>query len=46
VAEDVREGKVSRAAAQEEYGVVIDDDLAVDVAATERRRSAMRRAAE
>ncbi len=47
VAEDVREGKVSLAAARSEYGVVIDPaTLEVDEAATRAQRAAMRRAAE
>lgn len=47
VAHDVREGKVSVAAAHERYGVVIDPvRLIVDVPATQARRSAMQRAAE
>ena len=42
VADDVRNGKVSRTAALEQYGVVLDDGLEVDAAATSsvrRRRS-------
>jgi N-methylhydantoinase B len=47
VAEDVREGKVSLAAARADYGVVVDPEtLAVDAAATLARRADMRRAAE
>jgi len=38
VAEDVRLGMVSRAAAASEYGVILRDDLTLDVAATERAR--------
>lgn len=34
VAADVREGLVSRAAVRERYGVVVDENGAVDVAAT------------
>jgi N-methylhydantoinase B len=41
VAEDVIEAKVSRQAAANDYGVVLDDDLRVDLAATEVRRSAL-----
>ena len=39
VAEDVREGKVSRGAAREQYGVVVGEDGSVDV---RRRRSSAR----
>ena len=47
VAEDVREGKVSLAAAGSDYGVVIDPaTLRVDEAATRVRRAAMQRAAD
>ncbi len=43
VAEDVRQGYVSVAAARELYGVVIDPDtMALDAAATDARRAAMR----
>jgi N-methylhydantoinase B len=43
VQEDVRQGYVSVAAAAELYGVVIDPDtLALDRAATEQRRAALR----
>jgi N-methylhydantoinase B len=38
VAEDVREGFVSRSAAQRDYLVILDDDLAVDGPATARLR--------
>jgi N-methylhydantoinase B len=38
VLEDVRLGLVSRAAALSEYGVVIGDDMTLDLAATERAR--------
>ena len=34
VAADMRDGLISRAAARSEYGVVFDDDLRVDQAAT------------
>jgi N-methylhydantoinase B len=47
VLEDVREGKVSLAAARERYGVVIDPaSMRVDTEATRIRRSTMREAAE
>src|SRR5262249_7965726 len=46
VLEDVCEGKVSREAAEQHYGVVIDEALAIDAAATRTRRAAMREAAE
>ena len=36
---DVRDGYVSREAAERDYDVVLDDALAVDVAATERLRA-------
>jgi N-methylhydantoinase B len=39
---DVIEELISRRAAQEEYGVVIRDDLTLDEAATEQRRNALR----
>ena len=43
VAEDVRQGYVTPEAAAEQYGVVIDaTSFAVDVAATEKRRAAMK----
>ena len=38
VADDVRDGLVSRAAALEHYGVVIGDDGSLDAAATEAAR--------
>lgn len=41
VAEDVAQGFVSRSAAATEYGVVLDDALAVDQAATEAQRARM-----
>jgi N-methylhydantoinase B len=45
VQEDVRQGYVSREAAAELYGVVLDPaSFAVDAAATERRRAALRSA--
>ncbi|MGE3644414.1 MAG: hydantoinase B/oxoprolinase family protein [Beijerinckiaceae bacterium] len=40
VAQDVRRGYVSRAAARADYGVVLTDDLAVDVNATKALRAA------
>ncbi len=43
VAEDVRDGYVSRAAAERDYGVVLSDSLEVDAEATGRRRAAMPR---
>jgi len=47
VLRDVRDEKVSIAAARDEYGVVIDPaTLAVDAAATERRRAEMRAAVD
>ncbi len=47
VREDVYQGYVSLEAARDLYGVVIDaETLAVDPAATEKRRAAMRAAAE
>jgi N-methylhydantoinase B len=39
VARDVRRGYFTRAEAEERFGVVLDDRLGVDRAATERRRS-------
>ena len=39
VAEDVREGKVSRGAAREQYGVVVGDDGIVDAGATDELRA-------
>jgi N-methylhydantoinase B len=46
VAEDVRQGYVSIAAAADDYGVVIDPaTLAIDRAATEKLRAVMKRAA-
>ena len=39
VADDVLEGKVSRGAAREQYGVVVGEDGRVDAAATEELRS-------
>jgi N-methylhydantoinase B len=43
VIEDVRDGKVTAAAARTEYGVALDPaTLAVDAAETERLRAAMR----
>ena len=38
---DVRAGLISRAAAQRDYGVVLDEALTVDAEATARRRAAM-----
>jgi N-methylhydantoinase B len=38
VAGDVLDEKVSRQAAETEYGVILSDDLQVDEAATKRRR--------
>lgn len=46
VLDDVREGKVSREAAERRYGVVIDAGLQVDEDATRARRASMREAAE
>ena len=46
VLEDVREGKVSREAAEQRYGVVIDASMRVDESATRARRTSMREAAE
>jgi N-methylhydantoinase B len=46
VLEDVHEGKVSREAAAQHYGVVIDTGFAIDAEATRARRAAMREAAE
>ena len=46
VLDDVREGKVSREAAEQRYGVVIDARLQVDADATRARRASMREAAE
>ncbi|WP_245657508.1 hydantoinase B/oxoprolinase family protein [Herbidospora mongoliensis] len=42
VADDVRDGKVSREAAREEYGVVFADGLEVDEVATEALRAELR----
>jgi len=42
VAREVRRGLISGAAAEEEYGVVLDEDGTVDGAATEDRRSEIR----
>jgi N-methylhydantoinase B len=39
VAEDVREGYVSKAAAEELYGVVVDENSAVDLTQTLQRRA-------
>jgi N-methylhydantoinase B len=39
VRRDVVRGYVSRKAAEEDYGVVLEDDLAVNIAATEHRRA-------
>lgn len=39
VAEDVRNGYITREAAQEEYGVVVDQDFRVDEAVTRRLRA-------
>src|SRR5262249_39528481 len=39
VREDVARGYVSREAAHDDYGVVLDDALAIDVGATARRRA-------
>jgi N-methylhydantoinase B len=39
---DVIEEFISRDAADEHYGVVLRDDLTLDLAATEQRRSALR----
>lgn len=44
VADDVAQGYVSRAAALERYGVVLDEALGVDVDATTARRGAPRKA--
>ncbi|HVC54141.1 MAG TPA: hydantoinase B/oxoprolinase family protein [Stellaceae bacterium] len=44
VADDVRQGYVSREAAAKAYGVILGDDGAPDLAATERRRDQMRSA--
>jgi N-methylhydantoinase B len=45
VAEDVRQGYVGIAAAAEHYGVVVDpNSFAVDEAATEKRRAALKKA--
>jgi N-methylhydantoinase B len=46
VLEDVREGKVSREAAEQRYGVVIDASMQVDESATRARRASTREAAE
>jgi N-methylhydantoinase B len=46
VLDDVCEGKVSRQAAEERYGVVIDASMRIDEAATRARRASMREAAE
>jgi excinuclease ABC subunit C len=46
VLDDVREEKVSREAAEQRYGVVIDASLKVDESATRARRAAMQEAAE
>jgi N-methylhydantoinase B len=46
VLDDVLEGKVSRQAAEQRYGVVIDASLKVDENATHARRATMREAAE
>jgi N-methylhydantoinase B len=43
VREDVREELISAAAAREDYGVVLRDDLTLDEAATERERDAIRK---
>src|SRR6185312_17374440 len=43
VAKDVRAGLVSRSAAADEYGVVLGDDGAPDLEATEARRAELRR---
>ncbi|MGE0746294.1 MAG: hydantoinase B/oxoprolinase family protein [Rhodospirillales bacterium] len=40
VAEDVRQGYVSRESAERDYGVVVDDDGTLDDAATQARRTA------
>jgi len=39
---DVIEELISRNSAEQDYGVVLNDDLTLDVAATERRRNALR----
>jgi N-methylhydantoinase B len=44
VRDDVLEGVVSRAGARRDYGVVLSDDGAVDLAATDRERAARRAA--
>ncbi len=44
VRDDVIEDLISRHAAEEEYGVVIRDDLTLDEAGTEQRRNALRSA--
>jgi hypothetical protein len=41
---DVIEEMVSRALAEQHYGVVLRDDLTLDEAATEQRRNALRSA--
>lgn len=46
VAGDVRDGKVSLEAAHDDYGVVLHDDLQIDVEATERLRASLRVPAE
>jgi N-methylhydantoinase B len=47
VAEDVRDGKVTMAAARRDYGVALDPaTLAVDAAETARLRAAMRAGAD
>ena len=42
VADDVRNGKIGREAARHSYGVVLDDDLGVDLEATASARREMR----
>ena len=39
VAADIKEGYISREAAVSDYGVVVDDELKVDVAATNALRA-------
>lgn len=46
VAEDVRDGKISRGTAREQYAVVIDRDGVIDLDATETLRAARRRTTE
>jgi N-methylhydantoinase B len=44
IAEDVKQGYVSRGAAEKDYGVVFGADGSIDAAATAKRRSELRRA--